>query len=59
MPIVGSQAQEKARPSIPNSGPGFSEPRFYLLCGKNLARAFEPEPRLVPALDQMGLYSIR
>ena len=29
---------------------GFSEPRAYLLCGKNQARAFEPEPRLIPPL---------
>ena len=50
MPIVGSRAQEKARLSFSNSGLGFSEPRAYLLCGKNQARAFEPEPRLVPPL---------
>ena len=50
MPILGSRAQEKARPSFSNSGPGFSESRAYLLCGKNQARAFEPEPSLVPPL---------
>ena len=52
MLFLGSRAQKKARTSFSNSGPGFSEPRAYLVKGKNWARTFEPEPRLVPPLDR-------
>ena len=48
--ILGLQALKKAQLSFSNSGPGFSKPRAYLLRGKNQARAFEAEPRLVPPL---------